>query len=326
MISYTVPIIAPATDFHSALLAAITEYDQSQGRRKSWSERAAAALQKFLDNRDATPDSLWSQIKPVFVRIQGGTGKCAFCERMLGADEVAAYESDMEHFRPKKGVTPWPPSAPIGQSSYPADLRVSAGKGKGYRHLPFHELNYIVACKTCNTRCKANYFPIAGRHALRAKSPVELLAKEKPYLIYPLGGLDEDPETLITFVGCKAVPAKSASEVHDWNRGRISIAFFLLNDPAREDQLILERAVRLDLLGHKVEAFEQASDSERATAWDAVKAEGAASQPHASCVRSLIRLYVHDPSTARLLIKDARSFRRSKLNLDGWAANPPLPG
>lgn len=325
MISYSVPVIAPATDFHSALLAAIAEYDKSQGRTKAWPVRAAAALKKFQAKPNGQLDALWSQIKPVYVRIQGGSGKCAFCERLLGADEVAAYESDVEHFRPKKGVTPWPPSEPIGQTPYPADLPNSKGKGNGYRHLPYHELNYIVACKTCNTRCKANYFPVAGRHSFAAKSPVALRNKEKPYLIYPLGGMDDDPETLITFVGCKAVPAKPKSDTYNWNRARISIAFFLLNDPAREDQLILERATRLDLLGHKIETFEKSSASNRDAAWDEVKAEGAASQPHAGCVRAMIRLYARDAITARKLIADARTYRSSKLNLARWAANLPAP-
>lgn len=327
MIAYTVPIIPPAKDFHEALLAAIAEYDQSQSRTKSWPLRAAAALKKFKANPDGQPAALWGEIKPVYLRIQGGTGKCAFCERLLGADEIAAYESDVEHFRPKKGVTPWPPAEPLGKEPYPADLPASKGTGKGYRNLPYHELNYIVACKTCNTRCKANYFPIEGKHSFTTKAPGRTLdTKEKPFLIYPLGGLDADPESLITFVGCKAMPAKPPGKVHDWNRARVTIAFFLLNDPSREDQLILERASRLDLVGHKIEDFERSSAAQRQQAWDAVKAEGHASLPHASCVRAMIRLYASDPDAARKLIADARVYRKSKLPLDDWAAGlkPPI--
>lgn len=231
----------------------------------------------------------------------------------------------MEHFRPKKGVTKWPPSEPIGQSPYPDDLPETTGEGGGYRHLPYHELNYLAACKTCNTRCKANYFPIAEQHLFDSTTPQSLIKDEEPYLIYPLGDLDVDPETLITFIGCKAIPAKPKAKRHDWNRARISIAFFLLNDPAREDQLILERASRLDLLGYKISAFEQSDPISRDAAWNEVKAEGAASLPHANCVRSMIRLYIKDPPVALQQIQDARTYRRSKLNLEGWAAAVPSP-
>jgi hypothetical protein len=326
MIAYTLPVTSPSTDFGSALLAAIALHDTAQGRAKPWPQRSAAALEKFLADPDAKKlPSLWSEIKPVYVHLQ--RGKCAFCERLLGEDEVAAYESDVEHFRPKKGVTPWPPATPIGRTPYPADLPATPGKGAGYRKLPYHELNYMVACKTCNTRCKANFFPVAGKHRFTAADPLDLRAKEQPYLICPLGGLDDDPETLITFIGCKAVPAQPSSDAYAWNRARITIAFFLLNDPAREDQLILERATRLDLLGSKIEAFEKSPKARRAAAWEDVKAEGSANQPHANCVRSLIRLYMQAPATAHQHIAEARIYRRSKLDLEGWvAAKQPAPG
>jgi len=322
MIAYTLPITSPSTDFHSALLAAIALHDSKQGRVKSWPKRSAAALKKFLDNPDAKKlPSLWSEIKHVYVLLQGG--KCGFCERLLGKDEVAAYESDAEHFRPKKGVTSWPPATPIGHDPYPADLPATSGKGAGYRRLPYHELNYMVACKTCNTRCKGNFFPVAGKHRFTAADPLGLRAEEQPYLIFPLGGLDDDPEALLTFIGCKAIPARPDSDTYSWNRARITIAFFLLNDPSREDQLILERAARLDLLGHKIEGFERSTEAERGAAWEAVKAEGSANQPHTNCVRSLIHLYLHDPATAHQRIAEARAYRRSKLDLAGWAAQQP---
>jgi hypothetical protein len=322
MIAYTLPITSPSTDFSSALLALIAAHDTAEGRGKPWPERSAAALQKFLADPNAKKlPAIWSEVKPVYVRLQ--YGKCAFCERLLGADEVAAYESDVEHFRPKKGVVPWPPAAPIGYDPYPTDFPATPGKGAGYRNLPYHELNYMVACKTCNTRCKGNYFPVAQKHRFTAADPLKLRDGEQPYLIFPLGGLDDDPETLITFIDCKAVPARPSSDVYAWNRARITIAFFLLNDPSREDQLILERASRLDLLGSKIEKFEASSEAERAAAWGRVIAEGSATQPHANCVRSMIRLYLHDPAKAHEQIAKARTYRESKLPLSGWAAKQP---
>ena len=52
-----------------------------------------------------------------------------------------------------------------------------------------------------------------------------LAAKERPYLVDPLGPLDDDPETIVTFIGYKAVPAKPKTDAYLWNRGRITIAF-----------------------------------------------------------------------------------------------------
>ncbi len=321
MIRFTLAGSGPSTDFHGALLGAIAALDTAKRRKKSWPERSAAALATSLSQPDAELPTLWSEIKPVYVRLQ--KGKCAFCERLLGKDEVAAYESDVEHFRPKKAVSLWPPGKPIGHAPFPADLPPTPGKGRGYRRLPFHELNYMAACKTCNSRCKANFFPVAKQHLFNATNPLDLSAKEQPYLIFPLGDLDADPETLLTFVGVTALPARPGGDAFLWNRARITIAFFLLNELAREDQLLSERAARLDLLGSKIEAFENSSKAGRDKAWGGVIAEGAASQPHANCVRSLIRLYLHDPTAAHQHIAAARTYRRSKLDLESWAAKQP---
>jgi len=323
MIAYPLPVAIPSTDFRSALLAVIASHDTAQGRKKPWPQRSAAALKKFLADPEAKKlPSVWSEIKPVFVYLQ--KGKCGFCERLLGQDEVAAYESDVEHFRPKKGVTPWPPATPIGHDPYPADLPATPGKGAGYRNLPYHELNYMIACKTCNTRCKGNFFPVAKKHQLTATDPLGLRNLEEPYLIFPLGDLDDDPETLLTFIGYKAVPARPWSDAYAWNRARITIAFFLLNDLSREDQLFMERATRLDVLGNRIEKFEKSrGKAKRAAAWDDVIAEGAANQAHTNCVRSLIRLYLHDPAEAHRRIDEARTYRGGKLKLEKWAAQQP---
>ena len=324
MIAYDFSASTASMDFHTRLLVEIAAHDTREGRKKAWPVRSAAALKEFLGAARGKPSALWSEIKPVYVRLQHG--KCAFCERLLGADEVAAYESDVEHFRPKKGVRPWPPPQPIGDAPYPADLPSTPGKGAGYRQLPYHELNYMVACKTCNTRCKANFFPVAKKHQFSATDPLSLHKAEEPYLIYPLGDLDEDPEFIVTFQGLKAIPAPPSSDGYRFNRARIVIAFFLLNDLAREDQLLLERAYRLELLGYKIEEFEKSKgQAKRDALWQDVIAEGAPNQPHANCVRSMIRLYRQDPATARQQIAEARTYRRSKLNLSGWAAGQVAP-
>ena len=58
------------------------------------------------------------------------------------------------------------------------------------------------ACKTCNSRLKANFFPVAGRHSFTGTNPIQLNRRERPYLIYPLGDVDDDnAEDLIAFEG-----------------------------------------------------------------------------------------------------------------------------
>jgi hypothetical protein len=324
MIGYTFPSKASGEAFHVELLSEIDKEDQKQNRKKSWRDRSDAALKKFTASPDTTIPALWSEIKPVFTRLQHG--KCAFCERPLGADEVAAFEQDMEHFRPKKGVTPWPPAKPIGTTLPPADMPTSPRSGNGYRKLPFHELNYVVSCKTCNSRCKANYFPIAGKkHEFSAKSPIGLGAKEQPYLIYPLGGLDDDPESIITFLGYRAEPAPY-TKGHSRDRARVSIHFFLLNEPARADQLFFGRATQLELLYHKIVAFENSPEKKRQAAWDDVIIECSSANPFAGCVRAMCRLYHSDPQAARQLMQEACTYRRTMLgagNLGDVPASPP---
>src|SRR5262249_2532638 len=70
--------------------------------------RNARAQTKALEEGTASPDfpSLWSEIKEVYVKLQGGDwgGKCAYCEKWLEADRI---EHDVEHFRPKAKVARW---------------------------------------------------------------------------------------------------------------------------------------------------------------------------------------------------------------------------
>jgi hypothetical protein len=311
MIGYTFPSGSIGDEFHIELLKKIADEDKKHNREKTWPERSADALSKFTTNPNAKIPPLWSQIKPVFMRLQHG--KCAFCERPLGADEVAAYEQDVEHFRPKKGVDSWPPPKPIGVLPHPADLPVSVHVGTGYRKLPFHELNYIVACKTCNSRCKGNYFPIAGTaHDFTADSPLDLVSKEKPYLIFPLGKLDDDPESLITFLGYRAeIPANAAGYKKD--RAQVTIHFFLLNDPSRSDQLLLGRATQLELLYRKIKAFEKSPVRKRQEAWNDAIAECSSANPFAGCVRAMVRLYLSDKNAACQLMEEACKYRRTLL-------------
>lgn len=313
---------------HPELLTRIAAHDRKEGRRRSWPARSKAALQRILDKiaQGEDPDipSLWSEIKAVYVELQGG--KCGFCERLIGADEVIANEQDVEHFRPKKGVNPWPPPDPIGADPWPADLPRSTGSGKGYLHLAFHELNYVVSCKTCNARFKANYFPIRGTHDFSATDPGTLLTTEEPYLIHPLDGMDADPEEIISFEGFTAVAAPPATDPRRRDRALVSITFFGLNDVSRQDQLLLARAKRLIMLGDRLKDFEQSDAAGRDAAWVEVQREFNRKQDFANCVRTAIRLYVKDEESRKRVWKNieaARVFYASKMGMAEDAPPPP---
>lgn len=307
---------------HQRLLVHIAAHDQTAKRKQAWPARSAAALKKALKNPAAKIPSLWSEIKPVFAVLQAG--KCGFCERLIGEDAKIANEQDVEHFRPKKGVVAWPPATPIGTEPLPADMPKSSRSGKGYIHLAFHELNYVMACKTCNARFKANYFPIRKKHDFSAKQPHLLLAKEEPYLVHPLDENDEDPEKVIGFKGFVAVPAAPGTDKKRWERGYVGIGFFGLNDPSRKDQLLLARATRLIFLGDRLRDFESAPAARRAAAWLEVQREYSIGKDHAGCIRAAIRRYAKGQRDGVLAaIQDARIYYRSKAGKPTDAPSPP---
>ncbi|MCA9701486.1 MAG: hypothetical protein KC431_28460, partial [Myxococcales bacterium] len=138
----------------------------------------------------------WSEVKPLFVRLQHD--KCCYCERQLEADEDGrGPEHDVEHCRPKRPVKPWP-DAPEG---------VHDGASAGYYMLAYSLHNYCAACKTCNSKYKGSYFPIAGqRGRSNAVDPHKLDTRERPLLPYPIGDRDVDPEVLLTFEGIIPTP------------------------------------------------------------------------------------------------------------------------
>ncbi len=99
-------------------------------------------------------------------------GKCCYCERKRDMKR----ESDVEHFRPKCGITE--------EEGHP-----------GYWWLAYDWDNYFLSCKSCNQEFKKNRFPLlpGGKRAFSKKNK---LAREKPVLIHPI---DEDPEKFIGF-------------------------------------------------------------------------------------------------------------------------------
>ncbi|MBL9150914.1 MAG: hypothetical protein JNK37_00430 [Verrucomicrobiales bacterium] len=310
---------------HDELIALIDEHDQAQRRRKSWKERSSEALDKLLADPSKDVPSLWSEIKPVYAHLQAG--KCGFCERLIGEDDVISNEQDIEHFRPKKAVNPWPPEASVGTDPLPADIPKSKKGGAGYLRLAFHESNYLVSCKTCNARFKANYFPIRSEgHQFEAEDPAPLLSQEKPYLIHPLDENDDDPETIVGFDGFLAVPVNQSTRTVAWKRAYVTIHFFGLNDPSRQDQLLLARARRLMFLGDRLREYEAAPEAGKAAAWSAVQREYSLKIDHAGCVRAAIRLYsAGKRDEVMRAVEAAKIFYLSKTGMPTDAPPPPGP-
>jgi hypothetical protein len=241
--------------------------------------------------------SIWSDIKPVFMELQHQ--KCIFCERQFETKEYGRIEHDLEHFRPKSSVKSWPPAdwptthlPPLGEPS-----------PKGYYWLAYNLMNYATACKVCNSPLKSDFFPIAGKRAKDCFPVAEhceetILAykrmqkKEKPYLCYPIGSIDDDPETLVTFVATTAVP--TAKSGHKKRRGEVIIDFFQLNERL---QLHRERARMIALLGGSLKFIEAGIDVD-ANRQVVANLDGA-HIPHSACLRAFRRTWDADKGLAK---------------------------
>lgn len=187
------------------------------------------------------------------------------------------------------------------------------GGDGGYYWLAYDIRNYAASCKVCNTTFKLNFFPVAGARGI-AGTAVADLSRERPFLCYPIGDVDEDPEGLVTFVATTAVPAAKRSG-HKQRRGRIIIDFFGLNE---REQLHRERARMIGLFGSalKAEAAGRASPVDR----QVLARLEAPVLPHAACVRAFKRLWASDPATAERAYDLCRAFSAS----DAGTAPPDL--
>lgn len=163
-------------------------------------------------------------------------GKCAYCEA-----PIRDYQhGDVEHFRPKAGVT-----EENGQPVYLLDedgrVKIDADgepvKHPGYYWLAYDWTNLVPSCTKCNQDevrqgrriGKHTRFPVQGRHAQR---PDEV-AGEKPLLINPLSEQDEDdPKNHLV------VDTKTGVMAHRTPRGEACMDIFGLNV---RDQLVDDR-------------------------------------------------------------------------------------
>jgi hypothetical protein len=261
--------------------------------------RTAAIVQAGAFSKGAPS---WSDIKAVFMRLQ--FNKCAFCEFPLGGEFAGKATQDVEHFRPKNAVKAWPK-----KSKKPPYAFDTGGTGSGYYWLAYDLSNYAAACKACNTARKSNYFPIASARGAAASTAAELNASEHPYLVFPLGEADDDPESLITFEGLVALPA-GQEDGHAHRRGRITIDFFALN---LREELWEDRFRTIHALFNAVEITKTSVDPDRVEiAKRRIEDMTSNAGAQAACARSFLRLLAANPEKAWEYYVAAEEFIRDK--------------
>lgn len=284
--------------------------------KPKWRARAAAATAacatagKYVTkNADGTDtEGLWGEIKEIFMTLQHD--KCCYCERKLASATFGKVEHDVEHFRPKSRVKNWfAPAVKKELPDWPASLGKSPAQTKGYFLLPFDPRNYATACKECNSALKSDYFPCGKAPILDAPSPAHA-ASEEPWLIFPVGDLDESAEDLIQFEGILAQPVHDAASdpKRHW-RARVTIRFFHLNVPAEtggapasegRENLYRERAETISDLAYALDSRERATTAARRQQDERkIRRLVAAEGTHANCARSFLKLWTEAATRAK---------------------------
>lgn len=275
--------------------------------KSGWLARAdALTAQARAQGSFAGISTIWSEIKPVFMRLQGDY-KCAYCERKLEAEEYGAIEQDVEHFRPKNRVSAWQPSQPLidaGVKPAPAPDKTEGG----YYLLAHQILNYAAGCKPCNSTLKADRFPVANAHVLAGDDPRKLRAKEKPYLLFPVGEWGDVPEKWLAFNGISPYPVAKSG----FNRLRAlaTIEFFALDDHVHRKNLYRERAVIVQAMFPQLEVLANAgaSTARKSAAQKVVDAAISSKGPHANCARCFKKLFERSPDEALALFEAAADY------------------
>ena len=280
-----------------------------EAKCKGWAGRMAKKIEGLAKKRAPKFDNQWSKIKAVYRTLQHS--KCAFCEKPL----EGAIEQDVEHFRPKGAVAAWPVPAKLAATAAAAgfEIRQPAKRTKGYKYLAYHPLNYVTACKSCNSVRKKNYFPVAGEWRLGAKDPADRAAfdGERPYLIYPLADIDADPETLIAFNHDSPYPRKG---LRGFNRLRalVTIELFWLDDLDERKELLKDRFRLLELVYYALRGrttFRTKADRDEAAR--VVEGYKTGREPHTNCIKHFVKMYDDNPAKAIELYHDAVAYLKT---------------
>jgi hypothetical protein len=267
------------------LLAAI------EAQRPGWSARAQARTEALAAGAaDPEFSSLWSEIKEVYIKLQHA--KCVYCEKEL---EDQPIEHDVEHYRPKKEVARWVVPPALARRGIVVK-QPSGGSEPGYPLLAYHPLNYAASCKTCNSILKRSCFPIAGIRDPAGRDP-HAMAGERPFLLYPIGDIDDDPEDLIEFAG---LSPQAKGTGFRRQRALVTIWLFDLN----RKWLQKDRAMEIMRYFLALERMKRSPrdrivrDSERI-----IRYMSSPSARHANCLRSFRRLYDADRAAAERIFR-----------------------
>jgi hypothetical protein len=267
-----------------------------------WLEDAALRTERFRAlGRYQEAKNAWGKVKEVFRRFQ--RDKCAYCERKLGAGSV---EHDVDHYRPKNGVRSWPTAEIASERRIAYDFSTGGELSGGYYLLAYQLFNYAVSCKTCNTSFKSNFFPVAADRLPESLDPADLRS-ELPFLLYPLGDFDEDPEEILTFYGINPIP--KAQEGHRRLRAVVTIDFYGLD---WRDDVLSGRARIIESLFVALELREQGDPLLQSQAARVVPHFLSLSSEHASCARAFYALYENDRRQAAELFEGALRYLESQ--------------
>ncbi len=287
-----------------------------------WLDKAKTKTSRFRAAHAFTESSsqyTWGDIKIVYMHVQHH--KCAYCERRLGSFEVddpntrvtddnfhtlryvGRIEHDVEHYRPKNGVGRWPSRAAARERDIDFGFPLGDAFNEGYYLLAYQIWNYVTACKVCNTTYQGNYFPIAADRGPQSDNPRQL-RNEKPYLLYPLGTVDTNPEQVITFEGLLPIPvAASRLKRH---RAEVTIRFFELH---RRDDLLRERAGNIRDLFLALRVLENAvGASDRDLAEGAINPLLSDASAHTNCNRAFHKLYHENRVRAKEIAQECVDY------------------
>src|SRR5262245_5653921 len=180
-----------------------------------WLTRCEAAAKKLKSAKDVK-EKLYKEQRQFFLDLFHG--KCAYCEAKIILDQ---HKGDVEHYRPKGGVTDENDNA----------IEVDNGHGGkrphgGYYWLAYSLENLLPSCIACNRPDasgdrrvgKWNRFPVAGKHA---SMPAEI-ADEKPLLLNPLLA-EDDPTQHLEF------DSETGRIIGKTERGQMTVCVLNLN-------------------------------------------------------------------------------------------------
>ncbi|NJK32857.1 MAG: hypothetical protein HC927_10860 [Deltaproteobacteria bacterium] len=268
----------------------------------TWLERAAASTDAHASAKCYSCDApSWSEIKTVFMTVQ--RNKCAYCERPLEDPKYGKIEWDIEHFRPKNTMRPWPAGKIAVERRLDYDFETGAELPKGYYMLAHSPHNYVATCKPCNTPLKHDWFPIEGRRVQDSRD-IRAYDAERALLPFPLGQHGVRPEEVVSFEGLAAIPRVQAGYLH--RMGRVTVDFFDLNG---RETLLRQRAEVIKTLWLAFIVIEHVPQGRDRTIAEKVLAGAAENEaPHTNCARAFVTLCRKDPDHARALATAAIEY------------------